>query len=168
MIQLYTGDGKGKTTAAFGLALRAFSAGLSSQIIQFGKVAPSGEGVIGQKLGLFSVHNFWSEGFLVPDADPAPFRKACLEGISFVRDLINTAPPDLLILDEAAVCLYLGVIERTELEEIIDACPASTELVITGQKAPDWLIERADLVTEMRKIKHYYDANIPARGGIEF
>ena len=167
MIQVYTGDGKGKTTAAFGLALRAAGAGMNVNIIQFGKKEPSSEGVLGEKLGLFKIRAFWAEGFLMPNSDKTPFREKTLEALEYAKNIITDQQIDLLILDEAIVCLLLGVLEREELEMLIDMLPKKTELIITGRGAPQWLIDRADLVTEMKKIKHYYDDGINARDGIE-
>jgi cob(I)alamin adenosyltransferase len=168
MIQVYTGDGKGKTTASFGLALRATGAGKSVVFIQFGKNKPSSEGKLAIKLGLFPVHNFWSEGFLTSVSDPTLFREACLSGLSFAEEILLHNPPDLLVLDEAAVCLRMNVITQSELEHILDICPLSTELIITGRGAPRWLTNRADLVTDMHMVKHYYQINQTAREGIEF
>jgi cob(I)alamin adenosyltransferase len=168
MIQVYTGDGKGKTTAAFGLALRAAGAGKLVEIVQFGKIMPSSEGQYGLKLGLFNIRAFWEEGFLRPGDDIEPFRKKTLDGIDYVRSIIGQRPIDLLILDEIIVVHKLGTITDDELKDVIDIVPKSTELILTGRGAPNWLIERADLVTEMRKVKHYYDNEVQAREGIEF
>ena len=168
IIHVYTGDGKGKTTAAFGLALRAAGAGLKVHIVQFGKTVPSSEGIVGIRYKLFDVVAFWHHGFIKPDTDITPFREKTLQGIEYVDEILDKEHIDLLILDEIIVCLKLGVINRIELEGLIKRVPSDTELVLTGRGAPDWLIEKADLVTDMKKIKHYIDKEINARKGIEY
>ncbi len=166
MIQVYTGDGKGKTTAGFGLVLRAIGAGMRAHVIQFGKAIPSSEGTLLNERGLCTVEAFWEEGFLMPGDDPTPFRDAVQRGIEHIHQILEN-PPDLLLIDEGCIALSMGLMTREQMEGIIDKA-GKTELVITGRGAPDWLIERADLVTEMKKLKHYYDKGQGARQGIEF
>ncbi|MFP4459135.1 MAG: cob(I)yrinic acid a,c-diamide adenosyltransferase [Candidatus Zixiibacteriota bacterium] len=167
MIQVYTGDGKGKTTAAFGQAFRAAGAGLKVKMVQFGKIEPSSEGKIAIENNIFDVECFWLPGFLKPGDDPGPYRKKTLEGIEYVHKLIENNPPDMLVLDEIIVVYALGVIDEDEFRTLLQSIPEHLELVLTGRGAPEWLIEKAHLVTEMKKIKHYYDLGMKARNGIE-
>ena len=168
MIQIYTGDGKGKSTAGFGLVLRALGADLTAHVVQFGKTEPSGEGNLLLRTGLCPVANFWAKGFLRPDDDVQPFRKMVIEGLTYVEKLLQSEnKPDVLLLDEINVCLDLKLIRQSEMQIILDQSK-DIELILTGRNAPDWLIEKADLVTEMKKIKHYFDKKQVARKGIEF
>lgn len=166
MVQLYTGNGKGKTTAAFGLACRAAGAGLSVAVVQFMKPEPSAEGRLAKKLGLFPVFTYGYRDFLRPTDDIAPHRKYAVMALSKAKELLADSL-DVLVLDEIVIANRMGLVSREEIESLFALCP-SCEIIITGRDAPEWLIKRADLVTEMKKIKHYFDKGISARIGIEY
>jgi cob(I)alamin adenosyltransferase len=168
MVHIYTGDGKGKTTAAFGLALRAFGRGLKVAIIQFLKGAePSGEVLASQKLNLFHIERFGANKFFLPgDKDPAHFDEA-RKGFNRAKELASSGEYDLVIADEIIVACKFGLLSETDLLDLIRARNKNTELVLTGRGATENLIAAADLVTEMRAIKHYFNNCIPARKGIE-
>jgi cob(I)alamin adenosyltransferase len=164
-LQVYTGDGKGKTTAALGLVVRALGAGFSVCVIQFIKSMEYHEIRTLRSLGV-SIHQFGRGCFI--KGEPADEDRALArQGLEFVRSLFDEEGVDLLILDEINVALQLRLLEPTAVLDVLRSKPRSLELVCTGRGAPKELIDAADLVTEMVNIKHYYDAGIPARDGIE-
>jgi len=167
-IQVYTGNGKGKTTAAFGLALRALGAGLHVGIIQFMKSKPTSELRSMRKFGKSLVlKRYGSPRFLMrkPKArDIIQAQKALIAA----GDMVNSGRYDAIILDEACMALHYNLIDINELISMIRKRPKGLEIVITGRCAPKELIETADLVTEMQEVKHYWKAGVRARRGIEF
>ncbi|MGC8893785.1 MAG: cob(I)yrinic acid a,c-diamide adenosyltransferase [candidate division WOR-3 bacterium] len=167
-VHVYTGDGKGKTTAAFGLALRTLGHGGRVFVVQFMKKGKTGEA---RALSAFGdsvrVIQTGPSGFLGPD-NRGRFLRAARSGFETLRDALCSGEYDLVIGDELAVAVGLGLIPVEEVLELVSERPAGTELVITGRCAPRELIEAADLVTEMREIKHYYKKGVKARRGIEF
>ncbi len=163
--QLYTGDGKGKTTAAVGLAVRAAGAGLRVLFVQFMKTRLSGELGPLAKLGI-DVRRFGTERFVTGEPTDGDIDLAAA-GIACVREAFEHTTADMVIMDEAAIAQAMGLISLDTLLDLVDARPPGVELVITGRDAHPRLIERADLVTEMRKVKHYHNRGIPARPGIE-
>lgn len=168
LLQVYTGQGKGKTTAAVGLAVRAVSAGLRVAFIQFMKPEESGELQTLKNLGVMCSH-FGAPGFLKPDGDPAPHRDAAKRGWKeALTYLEGDTYVDVLILDELCVVLSLGLLDTGEVMAKIVNRPHGLELVCTGRDAPKELIEAADLVTEMKEVKHYFKQGIKARKGIEY
>ncbi|TKJ43449.1 cob(I)yrinic acid a,c-diamide adenosyltransferase [candidate division TA06 bacterium B3_TA06] len=168
LLQVYTGPGKGKTTAAVGLAARAAGQGLAVAFIQFAKPDESGEVDSLRKLGV-KVSHFGAKGFLVPDSDPTPHREAALRGWSEgLRYLKGEEQVDLLVLDELCQVLSLGLLDRGEVMEAIINRPHGLEVVCTGRDAPKELIQAADLVTEMLETKHYFKKGVKGRKGIEY
>ena len=159
-VQIYTGCGKGKSTAAFGLAMRAAGCGGRVFIIQFQKAQRCGEHESAEKLGINLAQCPQGRGS-GPCTSPCPLLTAA-------RDILKEGGADLLILDEIMAAMRHGCLSLAEALSLIETRPAKTELVMTGRGAPQELVERADLVTEMKKIKHYYDDGLPARRGIEF
>ena len=166
-VQVYTGNGKGKTTAALGLALRAAGAGLRVYFGQFIKNADYSEiKALARFADCITVRQFGRGCFLL--TEPAPEDRAAarraLEGLS---EALTSGDYDLVIADEANVAVALGLIEANDLVSLIDRRPEQVELVLTGRGAPDAVLARADLVTEMRCVRHYYDRGVLARKGIE-
>jgi cob(I)alamin adenosyltransferase len=169
LVQVYTGNGKGKTTAALGLALRAAGHGKKTCVIQFMK----GEIYYGE-LGAANILSPYLDIVQMgrPDfvnknnPDPRDVRLAG-EALALARDVLAARKYDIVILDEINVALDFGLIETADVIALIDARPAETELVLTGRYAKQEIIDRADLVTEMREIKHPYNAGVEARIGIE-
>ena len=164
--QVYTGNGKGKTTAALGLALRAAGAGLKVFIIQFIKMGEFSEI---KSLKRFSdqitVEQFGCGRF---GDKPLPRDvEAAQEGLERVKSVVFSDAYDVIILEEASVAVNHGLISEQDLVSLIVNKPDDKELVITGRGAPLKVIEKADLVTEMRPIKHYYQKGVRARMGIE-
>ncbi len=166
-VQVYTGDGKGKTTAAIGLAVRAVGAGLTVFIGQFVKGMEYSEL---KSLERFApqllVSQYGRKSFVHNKPTDEDFRLA-REGYEDIRRAINSKHYDLVILDEANIAVYFSLLTVDDLLALIDGKPDSVELVFTGRKADPRLIERADLVTEMREVKHYYHHGVIAREGIE-
>jgi cob(I)alamin adenosyltransferase len=168
LLQVYTGPGKGKTTAAVGLAVRAVSAELKVAFIQFLKPSESGEVNSLRKLGV-KVSYFGAEGWFSKDADPTPHREAALKGWrEALRYLRGEEQTDLLILDEINVVLSAGLLDTGKVMDAILNRPHGLEVVCTGRGAPVELMRAADLVTEMLEIKHYFKHGVGARRGIEY
>lgn len=167
-LQVYTGNGKGKSTAAFGLALRAAGAGMSVYIAQFVKGRNYSEiTAVRHHVPQITIRQFGRGCFIVErptDEDVAAAR----EGLAVVSEVLNSGAYDMVILDEATIAIYYDLFTVGELIEILKTRAAGCEVVITGRYAPEELIEAADLVTEMREVKHYYRQGIEAREGIEY
>jgi len=169
-IQVYTGDGKGKTTAAIGLALRAAGRGMRTYMAQFMKKGDYGELLVIQKLlsdyivvKQFGLPNFHCKGEPVTKEE----RNVALEGINAVKEVMRSETYDIIILDEINILLYFKIVDINMVLKIIEEKPDHIELILTGRNAPAEILERADLITEMKNIKHYYDQNVLARSGIE-
>lgn len=174
MLQIYTGDGKGKTTAALGLAFRAVGHGLNVCIVQFLKNPemmgePYGEIKIAKKLSPnFTIHSFGLPHWVTKDKVTREDRDEVKRALEFAGTLLNDSQTDVIILDEIFLALHFDLVSLEELIEFIDRCPPEKELILTGRKAPQALIDRADLVTEMREVKHYFEKGVSARKGIEY
>ena len=167
-IQVYTGGGKGKTTAAIGLAVRAAGHGQKSFLGQFLKGRLTGEIQTLSRIEAVTIEQFGSPEFVVPGAVDEKTRDLANRGLRRAREALESRSFSLVILDELNVALSLGVLPEEPVRELIDRLPEGIELICTGRGAPAWLIERADLVTEMRAIKHYAERGLDARRGIEF
>jgi cob(I)alamin adenosyltransferase len=165
--QVYTGNGKGKTTAAIGLAIRAAGAGLKVYIAQFIKMGDYSEIKALKRLSDFiTVEQFGLGRFT--KGRPAPEDiEAAQEGLKKVRSIMNSDEYNIIIMEEANVAVMLGLFAVQDLLKIIINKPDDKELVITGRGASPRIIESADLVTEMKDIKHYYKVGVRARVGIE-
>lgn len=173
--QIYTGSGKGKTTAALGLAIRAIGQGLKVCMIQFAKPSDfnTGEKKIANrlrddlKLIQFGDLKTWvkptSEQEITVD-----MKKAGAEALEFAKECMSKGDVDVLILDEIIVAVNLGAIAENDVISIMKSKPAEVELILTGRGATGEMIDMADLVTEMKDIKHPYQKGINARKGIEY
>jgi len=170
LIQVYTGDGKGKTTCALGLALRAVGQGLQVYMVQFMKGRETGEARVaaGRLAPDMTLRSFGRPG-LVNLRAPAPEDLALVRGAwDLARQVILAGEHDLVILDEINLALSFNLLPREEVFQVLRERPAWVEVVLTGRQAPPELVELADLVTEMRPLKHYYEAGVKARRGIEW
>lgn len=166
-VQVYTGDGKGKTTAAFGLALRAVGAGLKVFIGQFVKGMKYAELESLERFkGEIEIRQYGRDCFIHKDPDPEDIRLA-QEGLQELRAVMAAGDHQLVILDEANIATYFRLFTVADLLQAVGGRAASVEVVITGRKADPAVIEMADLVTEMREVKHYYTEGVEARDGIE-
>ena len=166
-VQIYTGDGKGKSTAAFGLALRAAGAGLRVFIAQFIKGGRYSELVALDRLSDQITIKQYGRGRFIRREPAQEDIDAGRKGFDEVRRLVVSGEYDVIIMDEANVAIRHGIISVDEVLALADSKPAHVELVVTGRGADPRLIERADLVTEMREVKHYYKQGVAARRGIE-
>jgi cob(I)alamin adenosyltransferase len=168
-VQVYTGDGKGKTTAALGLCFRAAGHGLRSRIIQFMKgQIDYGELQAAKKFeGLIVITQAGRASFVSrKDPDPEDMRLA-RAALELAREELEKNEVALLVLDEVNVALDFGLVPLAEVLDLIQKKPPGMELILTGRGAPPPLIQAADLVTEMREVKHYWKQGVPARKGIE-
>jgi cob(I)alamin adenosyltransferase len=166
-VHVYTGNGKGKTTAAFGLALRAAGAGLKVFIAQFVKGQHYSElNSIARLSDLITLKQYGRGCFIRKTPEPEDIT-AARQGLEAVKEVIASGEYNVVILDEANIAVYYGLFSVEELLELIDSKPEDMELVITGRYADEKIIEKADLVTEMKEIKHYYKRGVQARKGIE-
>ena len=166
-VQVYTGDGKGKTTAAIGLAIRALGAGWRVFIAQFLK---SGEYSEHKALAQFSDHltiKTYGRNVFIKGEPEEEDRRLAQEGYQEIAEIVASGQYRLVILDEANVAVHYGLITVDQILDLIDRRAEGAELLITGRYAHSRLIERADLVTEMRGVKHYFDRGIKARVGVE-
>ena len=170
IVQVYTGCGKGKTTAAWGLAMRAAGQGRKVAIVQFMKAPASGERIAARRL----------EPLLYVTGETSPYN-ACEDQSGSARcreesrsiftealKLLSSGEWDVVILDEINVVLHYKYVTREEMEHLLGRRPRGTELILTGRGAPDWLIDAADLVTEMKEVKHPAETGLSARRGIEY
>ncbi len=167
MIQVYTGNGKGKTTAALGLALRASGAGLKVYIGQFVKNGRYGEVKSLSKIRNIKLEQFGAGCFIKGSPTVKDFQLV-KKGFLKAKDIIKKKAYDMVILDEINAALNLKLLSLKEVIELIENTPASMELVLTGRNAPAAIIRLADLVSEIRDRKHYYKKGIKARKGIEY
>jgi len=171
LVQVYTGDGKGKTTAALGQAFRSIGRGLKVCMIQFLKGSSTGELNSVKKVEPdFQIFRFEkNRGFFwtLPDEEKREVKQEVETGFDFARKLLAEEKCDILILDEIMAVLHNKLLAVEKVCDLIRNKPEHVELILTGRNAPPEIMELADLVTEMREIKHYYDKGIPARKGIE-
>ena len=187
-VQVYTGNGKGKTTAALGITMRASGAGKKIAFVQFmkalgyseQKILPTLPGVAWKTLGkpfFIAKKGSISEEDLAQYGDscvvfeednpPADYVKMISDGFAEAKEMVMSGDFDMVVLDEINCAMYFGLLSIDEVLDLIRNKPAHTELILTGRYAPDEIIEAADLVTEMREIKHYYNEGVQARKGIE-
>jgi cob(I)alamin adenosyltransferase len=166
-IQVYTGNGKGKTTACLGLTLRAVGAGLKVYIIQFLKQGDYSEIKALERFGDQVTVEQYGLGHFVKGKPSEDDIVAGQKGLARAKELIRKGDCDILILEEANVALVCGLFSEIDLLDVIALKPENMELVITGRGATPAVIAAADLVTEMKEIKHYYQKGVKARVGIE-
>lgn len=167
MIQVYTGNGKGKTTAALGLALRASGAGLKVYIGQFIKNGSYCEVKALKKIKNIKIEQFGT-GCFIEKSPTAQDARLAKKGLLKAKEILNTASYDMVILDEINVALNLKLLKLEEVIDLIKNTPRNIELVLTGRSAHPSIIKLADLVSEIRDRKHYYKTGIKARKGIEY
>ena len=166
-VQVYTGNGKGKTTAALGLSIRAAGAGLKVFIAQFIKNGDYSEiKALKRFSDLITVEQFGSGRFI--RGKPTPEDIECAQkGIEKIKSIVSAGNYKMVILDEANVAIKFGLFPAEDLLYLIDNKPEEVEIVITGRNADQRIIEKSDLVTEMKEIKHYFQKEVKARVGIE-
>lgn len=168
-IQVYTGNGKGKTTAAMGLAFRAAGRGFRTYVAQFLKGQPTGEIEAAGKLApLIVIEQFGREGFItVKDGPGDEDVERARTGLERARQAMLSGEYRIVVLDEVNTAVHFKILPEADVLALMDERPAAVELVLTGRYAPESFIARADLVTEMKEIKHYFARGVAAREGIE-
>ena len=166
-IHIYTGNGKGKTTAALGLSLRAICAGKKVFFGQFIKGMAYSELKAAEYLPGFEIQQFGRDCFIYNEPKEEDIL-AAREGLNICKEIIKNKDYDLVVLDELNIALYYKLFPVEEVIEMLEHRADKMEIVITGRYAPQELIDLAHLVTEMKEIKHYYKNGLEARLGIEF
>jgi cob(I)alamin adenosyltransferase len=166
-VQVYTGDGKGKTTAALGLALRAAGRGLHTYIGQFMKGQRYSELDALQDHPYITLEQYGDPRCIRREEVTAEHVAQAHEGLDRAREAMLSGDYDLVVLDEVNVAIWFGLLTTEEVLAFLEKKPEHVEVVLTGRRAPQALIDRADLVTEMRAVKHYYQHGVEARAGIE-
>ena len=167
MIQVYTGNGKGKTTAALGLALRAAGAGMQVYIGQFIKKGCYNELKALKKIKNIKVEQF-GRGCFIKNKPSLKDMHSALKGLEKIRGAVSRRKFDLVILDELNIAVKLKLVKISDALSVIKSIPKKTELVITGRYAHPQILKLADLVSEIKNRKHYFKRGIKSRKGIEF
>lgn len=171
-IQIYTGNGKGKTTAAMGLAFRGAGDGMKVHVVQFLKSWKTGElksaETVGDNLKIFRFETVKGFTWELNEEQLATLKGEVKEAYNFVKEELENRRCDILILDEIMGALHGGFLTEEEVIHLMDIKPVDMELVMTGRNVPERIVEKADLVTEMKEIKHYYKKGVNARLGIEY
>lgn len=167
-VQVYTGNGKGKTTAALGLSMRALGRGLKVCFFQFIKGGgPYGEQLVAERLAPdFTIIQTGRRGW-INTKDSGEDRCLAQDALQQAREAMLSGNYDLFVCDEINGAVAYGLIDVEQVLELIQARPAAVELVLTGRSADERVMQAADLVTEMKELKHYYQSGVPARVGIE-
>ncbi len=166
-IQLYTGDGKGKTTAAIGLAIRAAGAGKTIVIAQFVKGMHYAEMDVLKMIPSIRLKQYGRKCFIKDEPTPEDIR-AARRGMKEVDAIVKNNECHVLILDEITIALLYQLVPVEHVVDLLRNKPLSMEIVLTGRSAPQALYDVSDLVTEMKEIKHYYQKGVEARAGIEY
>ncbi len=166
-VQCYTGDGKGKTTAALGLALRAAGHGMRTYIGQFMKGQPSGEHAALRGHPHIVIEQFGDVRCIRREEVTLAHRAAARQGLARARRAMLSGEYDIIVLDEVNVAVWFGVLAEQDVLAFLEERPPAVEVVLTGRRAPQAFLARADLVTEMVEVKHYYAQGLAARAGIE-
>jgi len=165
-IQVYTGNGKGKTTAALGVSLRAVCAGNKVFIGQFMKGQGYSELKAPDYLPNFKMEQFGDVNFVLGKPSEEDVAKA-KSGLARMKEVLVSGEYDVVVFDEINTTLFFGMVTVDEVIEVLDMKPEKTEVILTGRYVPDEIINKADLVTEMGEVKHYFNAGVNARIGIE-
>ncbi len=168
MLQVYTGNGKGKTTAALGLGLRTIGAGKKVLLVQFLKDGQSSEIKTISRLKNFEAKAFGRKGFVNKKKLVKKDYDLAKQGFNFVQKAIESKKYDLIILDEINMANYFKLIETKDILKLIQEIPKQIEVILTGRYADKKILQQADLVTQMNEKKHYYQKKIKSRKGIEF
>ncbi|RLC67008.1 MAG: cob(I)yrinic acid a,c-diamide adenosyltransferase [Chloroflexi bacterium] len=166
-VQVYTGDGKGKTTAALGLALRAAGHGLRTYVGQFMKGQHYGELEALRDCPCITIEQYGDVRCIRREEVTSEHVTQARRGLERAREAMLSGEYDVVVLDEVNVTIWFGLLSTEEVLALLDQRTDSVEAVLTGRRAPPELVERADLVTEMREVKHYYQRGVAARKGVE-
>ncbi|MDR2866883.1 MAG: cob(I)yrinic acid a,c-diamide adenosyltransferase [Methanomassiliicoccaceae archaeon] len=168
LVHVYTGNGKGKTTAALGLSFRALGNGLSVAMVQFMKPdQESGEYIMSKGLDNFTLLPCGPSGWVDPKNVTEEDRRMAHEALCLAKEMLYSKKYDIFVMDEANVAMGWKLIDVKDVIKVLEGRPKNVEVVLTGRYAPDEITEYADLVTEMREIKHPYSKGIDGRKGVE-
>ncbi len=165
-IHIYTGNGKGKTTAAFGLALRALCSGKSVYVGQFVKSMKYNETQIENKFDTIKIEQYGRDCFISREPEQEDIDLAQI-GLEKIKKIILSGEYDVVIMDEITIAIFFKLITTQQVIEIMKNKATNCELIITGRYAPEELYEYADLVSEVQEIKHYYQNGVLSRNGID-
>lgn len=165
-VQVYTGNGKGKTTASLGLSVRAVCSGKKVFFGQFVKGMNYSELEAVKYLPNFTMEQFGTNAFIVGTPSKKDI-EAAKEGLEKIKKVISSGEYDVVVCDEINIAMFFELFTPAEVIEMLDNKPEHVEVILTGRYAPKEIVDRADLVTEMRQVKHYYTQGVPARKGIE-
>lgn len=189
LVEVYTGNGKGKTTAAFGLAFRAAGWGLRVYILQFMKLGTYGENRASKKFPENLRVNYvgmpyfiaWEEDIPLEDRKkvknvvlcpkgepPSEYREKVQDAFREMKEEVGKGSWDIVIMDEVNVAIYYNLLALKDLTGFLDGRAGNVEVILTGRKMPEEVLERANLITEMQEIKHPYSEGVPARRGVDF
>jgi cob(I)alamin adenosyltransferase len=169
LIYVFTGDGQGKTSASLGLALRSLGYGKNVVMIQFLKGRKTGEILIKKFLPNFEVYQFGRKGFIDLKNPSEEDINLARKGLAFAKKILErTNKPYLLVLDEICLAVKYGILDLKNILDFLKILPKETNLVLTGSFCPPEIIEKADLVTKMTKVKHPYDRGKKARRGLDY
>ncbi|MBN1366111.1 MAG: cob(I)yrinic acid a,c-diamide adenosyltransferase [Syntrophaceae bacterium] len=169
LIMVFTGNGKGKTTAAFGQALRAIGQGYKIFILQFMKGRKYGEFIAAEKyLPPLTIRLSGLDSFVMRDNPAAIDIELAQKGLSTARKAIMSGKYDMVVLDEINVALYFNLLKLKDVIDLIKNKPPALDLILTGRYAPKEIIKLADTVSDVQEVKHHYNAGIKERAGIEY
>jgi len=166
-IHIYTGNGKGKTTAALGLALRAAGHGYKTFVGQFMKGSYYGELTSLENIKEIDIEQFGGDKCITRDQVDESHKDQARLGLRRIKEILKANQHKIVVLDEICVTIWFGIVAEQEIIEVLDTKPSNMEIVLTGRNASESLVKYADLVTEMKEISHYYSKGIEARDGIE-
>jgi len=166
-IQVYTGNGKGKTTAALGLCVRAAGAGLKVYIAQFMKMGDYSEIKALERFSDLITIEQYGLGKFVKEKPSKEDKASARKGFDKVKAVLSSGKYDVVVIEEGNMAVYFDLVPLEDLLSLMDRKPNTVELLITGRNAHPKVVEKADLVTEMKEIKHYYEKGVQARVGIE-
>jgi len=166
-VQVYTGNGKGKTTAAVGLAIRAAGAGLKVFMGQFIKGKAASEHNALKRFENEITVKQYGTGF-VKEKIGSQAKTSAFRGLNEVKHIIHSGDFDVVILDEINIAIHKGLIDADDVMDILKLKPQGVEIILTGRDCPQKIVKLANLVTEMKEIKHYYKKGVKARRGIEY
>lgn len=166
-IHIYTGDGKGKTTAAIGLAIRAAGYGMKTYIGQFMKGQHYGELTALRDHPCITIEQYGDIECVHREEITQKHIDQAQQGLKQARKAMHSREYDIIILDEINVAVWFGLISAEEVIELLNERPKNVEFILTGRRAPEAFLEMADLVSDVKEIKHYYNQGVKARTGIE-
>lgn len=171
LIQVYTGDGKGKSTAAIGQAVRAAGHGFRIGLVSFFKDPEAfgyAEYASLKKLGVQTFLFAKKHPHFYKELNPDDVRRECYQGLAFIKELFQDSSWDMLILDEINIAVRDGFLKEEDVLALLEAKPEKLELVLTGRGATEKMVQKADLVSEVKNVKHPYNRGVKSRKGVEY